>query len=222
MVVVGTDACTFEFVTDLLGPHAGTHIHDGCSRYRAQDMDKFSDLFLGGTHDIGQVLTGETHREDIRDLKAKAPLYVFHNDGCCRCRQRQHGNAREKFPHLGDTQERRSEVVAPLRDAVCLVHDNERDWHLAQALHKRARLQPFRRHIEELAVAIEALLVGAVDLGSREAGIQVGRFYAQGPQAVHLVLHQRDDGCDNEGHAIHSHRWNLKCNGLAATRGHQP
>ena len=137
-------------------------------------MDKFSDFFLGGTHDIRQVVAGKTHREHVGRLEVKAPLDILDHDGCSRGGERQNRNFREEFAHLNDAQERGSEIIAPLRNAVRLIDDDEFDGHLAQAFQERLGLQSLGRDIEELAVAVEAFLVRPVHLGARQTGIQIG------------------------------------------------
>ena len=102
-----------------------------------------------------------------------------------------------------------------------LINNDERNVHLTQAFHERLGLQSLWGHIQELVITIEALVIGAVHLSTRQAGIEVGRLDVQRAQAIHLILHQRDNGRNNESHTIHGHRWDLKCNRLAATRGHQ-
>ena len=104
VVEVGTDAQSVEFVADLLGTLAGTHVDDGRSGHRAQDMCQFGGFFLGVANDIREVAARETHREHVRFPELQAALNVLNHNGGSRCRQCQHGNLREKFAHLGDAQ----------------------------------------------------------------------------------------------------------------------
>ena len=105
MVIIGMDAHAVEFVADLLGALAGSHIHDGRTGHSAKDMHQFSDFLLGGTHNIGQIAARKTHREHVWRLEAQATLDVLDHDrrgGGSEC---QHRGFREELAHLSDAQE---------------------------------------------------------------------------------------------------------------------
>ena len=221
MIEVGMNTSPIELVTNLLCAFPGTHIHDGRTGHRAKDVNEFCDFFLGFAYYIRQVVACKAHGIHIGGFESQAMLDILNHDrsGCSRqCKNR---SIREKFAHLSDAQKRRPEIIAPLRDTMCLVHDNQRNRHLAQMLQERAGLQPLGRDIKELTIAVQALLIDAVHLATREACIQVIRLDVQGAQTIHLVFHQRDDGRDDKRHAIHDHRGNLKSDGFASACGHQ-
>ena len=51
--------------------------------------------------------------------------------------------------------------------------------------------------------------------------MQIGGLYVSAQQIVHLVFHERYDGCDHHCHAVEQHGGHLKSNGLTPSCGHK-
>ena len=77
--------------------------------------------------------------------------------------KRYHGSV-DQNTHGGDLQVVRTEVVAPLRDAVRLVDDYVAYLHHLQIGAEKARGQAFGRHIEELEVSVRGVVERRVNL----------------------------------------------------------
>ena len=60
-------------------------------------------------------------------VKVEFLLYILGHARGCRGGECQHGNVRQGVAYLGNLQVGGAEVVAPLRNAVCLVNDDKRD-----------------------------------------------------------------------------------------------
>ena len=138
--------------------------------------------------------------------------------------ERNHGCRANLVDDGPDAAVLRTEVVAPLRDTVRLVDGIERHFHRAQELHVVLFRQALRRHIEQLGAPAADVGLHLVDgrLGERRVE-EVGRalVLAQVRDEVHLVLHQRDEGRDDDGHAVHQQRRQLIAQRLASAGGHQ-
>lgn len=112
-----------------------------------------------------------------------------------------------------------AEVVAPLADAVGLVDGDVSGVGLDHERHERRREQTLGCNEKDLEFArgdAVADLVELVDVHLAEHG---GRGDAGESQAGDLVLHQRDQGRDDEGEATGDERRHLVAEALAATGG---
>src|SRR6266704_1952373 len=133
-------------------------------------------------------------------------------------------DARNRRMALGEQRELdvlRPEIVPPLRNAVRLVDGEEREPRALEQTQEARRHQPLRRDVEQVEPAREQL---ALDLRRRlrvERRIEAGRFHARFAQRRHLVVHQRDQGRDDDAAALAHQRRDLKAQRLAAAGGHQ-
>ena len=118
--------------------------------------------------------------------------------------QSQDGRLGHIRSNVGNLQIGRTEVVAPLRDAVRLVDGQQADFHSAQGLDKLVGLKTFRRDIEEFQTAVCRLVISQFQLIGVHAGIDGRRRDAFLHKMRHLVLHQRDEGRDDEAETVHS------------------
>ena len=113
-----------------------------------------------------------------------------------------------------------TEIVAPLGHAVGLVNDDHGKRHLGQALGEIGRLQLFRRHVEELDLppvqipeALDRLFIGngAVHKGCRNPLLR---------QRLHLVLHEGNQGRNDNGAMGKKEGGNLEADGFSGSRRH--
>ena len=135
MVEGGGDACLVEHLAELLGTSATACIDDSRSLHTTEDMDQFLALVGRMTDYIGEVRTLETHAEDIKCplcLQGQFILYVLDHSRSrrrCKCKD---GRIGYQFADLGYLQIRRTEIIAPLRDAMGFVDRYETDAHVAE------------------------------------------------------------------------------------------
>ena len=106
-----------------------------------------------------------------------------------------------------------SEVVSPLADAVGLVDRHEADLAGRQQRQKGVAAladQPFRRYIQEAVASVaETRDNGRLFGGCQRAVVDRGRHPVP-DERVDLVLHQRDEGRDDEGEARTHDSWRLE------------
>ena len=86
----------------------------------------------------------------------------------------------------------RTEIVAPLRDAVRLVNGEQRDGHLRHLFEEPLGQQTLRRDVQQLQLAREHASFDVALRERIETRIQECRFDAKLPQRGDLILHQRD------------------------------
>ena len=178
-------------------------------------------LVVGAADAVGEVGARETAAQDAGFVETQAVHDVVGDELRGRGREGQNGNAGELLAQLGDAQVGGPEVVAPLRDAVGLVDGEQLHVHAHDAQPERFRSQPLGSHVEELDVAVDAVVQGDVDLPGRESGVDGHGRDAPGPQAVDLVLHQGDERRDDDAETLAGERGNLVGERLAAARGHE-
>ncbi len=122
-----------------------------------------------------------------------------------------------------------TEVVAPLADAVRLVNRKQAQLvALKQRIQQRqeARIRhPLGSRVQQRDVAAQQALLDLVSLLTAERGVQKGGVHPSLVQRAHLVVHQRDQRRDDDGHAhpgpLAGYRRDLVAQRLAAARGHQ-
>ena len=172
-------------------------------------------------HFVGQIRTEETHTDDILFPETEILLDVLrYLRGSCG-RKGQNGTAGLYVSYPGYLQVRRTEVITPLADAMCLVNGYEADVHVSQLLEEQFGTKPLGRHIQELIGIEYAVLQNHKGLLVRETGMDTGRFYAPAVQCLYLILHQGykrgyHQTCSGLGKS-----GNLEGNTLTATCGHQ-
>ena len=118
----------------------------------------------------------------------------------------------------------RAELVSPLADAVGLVDRDETDAPLTESGTKRLAAvadQAFRRHIQQSAASRVEVVVDLPALVRAQRAVQGRRRHPARDEAVHLVLHERQEGRDDETQtAVRTYeRWHLEAERLATARG---
>ena len=130
---------------------------------------------------------------------------------------------RQQRAHLAEPAVLRAEVVPPLADAVRLVDGDEAHAHLRQPAHEAVAAvadQALGRHVQQARVS---LAHGAHDVALLvlvEGAVVAGGRHAVGVQAVHLVLHQRDERRNDHRQPRLEQRRRLEAERLAAARRH--
>ena len=130
------------------------------------------------------------------------------------------GPDREGTDQLRDFQIAGPEILAPLGDAVGLVHGNQGDGQLLQQAAEALRLEAFRGNIEELALPPADLAVDRPVFLRVQGGVDVRGGDARLGQGGYLVLHQGDEGGDHQRHPRQQQGGELVADGFARPGGH--
>ena len=197
MVVGCRDAVGLQKFSHFPCPFAVAGIGDGRPRKAVQNMEQFGRLVFRIADNVGQVFPFEAHAEDIPLGESQPLLDIFYHFGCSCGRQCQNGYTRQQLAYFGNLQVGRTEVISPLRDAVCLVDGDEIDLHVAQFGPENIRGEPFWRDVQELVVPEDAVLQGHYDFFPGHPGIDRGGLDAARTQLAYLVLHQGDERSDH-------------------------
>ena len=118
----------------------------------------------------------------------------------------------------------RTEVMPPLRDTVCLIHRIERNLHVLQKVHILVLLQALRRQVQQFRPPFRNILLHLMYLRTRQRRVDIMRHPGHirvVAHHIHLILHQGDKRRDNNPHAVHHQRRQLKTQALAPARRHQ-
>ncbi|HYO56436.1 MAG TPA: hypothetical protein VEU50_26970 [Archangium sp.] len=135
-------------------------------------------------------------------------------------RERQGDVGGELAPGGGDVQVVRAEVVAPLREAVRLVHHQQAHGHARQGLEEGLVAQAFGRDEQDLVFAPLEAAQALELLGGGEAGVDEGGGDVAPGERVHLILHQRHERGDHQRHIRLEQGAELVDERLARAGGH--
>ena len=184
-------------------------------------MDEFQVLVGRWPHHVGEVGPGEAHLDDIGLAKTQLLLNVVHHLRRGGGREGQHRDIGLEAAQVGYAKIGRPEVVAPLRDAMGLIHRDEAHVDAVELVLEERGGKPLGRHIEQFGVAEDAVVERLHDLALRHSAIHSCGDDAPLAQMGHLVLHQGDEGRDDDAHALLGQGRHLEGDALAATRGHE-
>ena len=141
-------------------------------------------------------------------------------------RRRRRGRGHERLRaqparRVGEAEVVRAEVVAPLRDAVRLVDDEQADAGGAQRLGEARRREALGRDVEQAHLTGGGPRQGGA-IGRRVLlGVDDGRAPGSDPlEPLDLVLHQRHERRDHHGEVVAHERRQLVAERLARARGH--
>ena len=126
----------------------------------------------------------------------------------------QPGQAAAQQPIVGP------EVVAPFRDAVGLVHGDERGRAAGQRLGEAGDAEALGGDEEEVEPAVEVGAEGPLREPAVAAGVDALGAQAQALELGDLVFHEGDEGRDHEGRAAAGEAGELVAERLARARGH--
>ena len=114
----------------------------------------------------------------------------------------------------------RTEVVPPLRQAVRLVDGDEGDCLLLQDGLEEVGLQALGRDVDDLVRTVRDGAKPCARLRLPQRAVDERRGCARFRKRVDLVLHQRDQGRDDERDARQEQRGDLEADGLSRACGH--
>ena len=178
---------------------AATYIDNGTTVDFLQELQDF--LFHRsrvGTDAVGKVLALEAHADHVLATEMQLLLDIADDGWRRRGGKCQHGSVRQDLPHLGNAEVGRTEVVAPLGNAMGLIDRNKTDMHPPELGEKEVGRKAFGRDVEELEIAVDAILQRHDDLVARHSGIDRHGLDALATQVFHLIFHQSDEGTDDQ------------------------
>jgi hypothetical protein len=114
----------------------------------------------------------------------------------------------------------RTEIVTPLRNAVCLVDDEPRDRQFAEEPQELTGREPFGRHIQQPQAPGAGSAQHAVPAVGGQHRMQRAGPNSAAVQLVDLILHQRDERRDHERRARQHDRRQLIGERLARAGRH--
>jgi hypothetical protein len=129
------------------------------------------------------------------------------------------GHVPEGPPHGAQAQVVGAEVVAPLGEAVRLVHGEQAQRGLGAGLEEAGR-EALRRHVDQLVVAAHHALDPRAALVDRQGRVDEGGAHLPRRQGVDLVLHQGEEWRDDQGGAAPRQRRQLVAERLPGARRH--
>ena len=109
---------------------------------------------------------------------------------------------RDHLPDFLEAAVFRAEIVAPLADAVRLVHGQRGDVPILQPGQEIRQHQALRSDVEQLVFSGVDAIEPPPGLVAVEGGVDESGRHAAGFELVHLVLHQRDKRGDDERQSL--------------------
>ena len=112
------------------------------------------------------------------------------------------------------------EILAPLGNAVGLVHRDHGDFPRLNGLQEAVSQQPLRGHINNMVHAHADVLIHQPDLIGGQGAVDIGRRNPGVFQGHDLVPHEGDQGGDHQRDPLHHQGGDLIAKTLAAAGGH--
>ena len=145
---------------------------------------------------VGTVEAGEDHERVAQ--RERLPDVAPHGTGG-RGRERHDRRASgEGLQEVDDSLVAWPKVVAPLGDAVRLVHGEQAHAARGDGLREGGVVEPLGRHVDEAQCAGGHAVEHVGALGGPERGVEVACRHAHLAQRAHLVRHERDERGDHD------------------------
>jgi hypothetical protein len=161
----------------------------------------------GADHLETQIGPGESGDRHVRVDHAQLPDDVLLHVRGGGCGESENGGTSEAFGDTAEGQVVGPEIVSPLTDAVGLVDDEHADGPRQQPLEEIAVLEALGGEIQDLTLATFHLLVQLARFRRRQVRVHRQRVDANGVHLVQLVLHQGDEGTDDDRQAREQNGW---------------
>ena len=221
MIGPSAKAEAVQRVTQLLDPGAGNRVND--PRFVAMPLHHFADLIparsspLDMVNEIGPVKVAD---EDVRRTHTQLSddiLAYRRRGGSRQCLPR---SVRELLPNASKQTVLRTEVVSPRANAMSLVHRETGRGMVPQEAQQLVRQQSLRCHVQQSDPAGGDVAKDLLLATGCQRTVQGRCRYAASAQCVHLILHQRDQGGHDNGHAVAQQSGDLVTDGLAPAGWH--
>jgi hypothetical protein len=170
---------------------------------------------------VADIRPVKTRDVPNRVLQPQHPHHVFPGlrIGCRR--QGNQGHAREMVPEGTKLRVLRTEVMTPLRHAMCLVDGDQSDSDPSKPLDEAGIHQPFGRHVKQVEFIVAQPLQDVLCLARRKTGVIESSAYAVSRQCIDLVFHERDQWRYHQCHARTMQSRELIAKRFAAAGRHQ-
>ena len=208
---------------NCLGAPSGGGVHDGHDVIAVEQPKQRGQTLPLALHphspepQVGPIEGAQMQR--VAFTKPKAPGNLSSDPGCGAAGQRDRLRRSQPVAHSGKPAVTGPEVVSPFGDAMGLVDDQEPGTNARGLQLQTEALQPFRGDIEQTH---RSVLYGGADsalLLLSQRAIETGRGYTPRRGGFDLVLHQGDQGRDDDAQAAEHHGGHLKADGLPAPGG---
>ena len=146
MVEMRVNSFLVEHGRQLARTFAAAGVHHRTAGHAAQDVQQLFGLVVRAAHHVAQIFPREAHAVDTLAAKGEAFHHVVHHLNGRRGGEGEDGTGQD-FAQFGNAQVVGAEVVAPLRDAVRLVHGDKRNGNARCFLQKEFGGQPLGRYI---------------------------------------------------------------------------
>ena len=203
-------------------PAAGAGIDDaGLAapiRQKGQQLAAGLVLVAQQIADVGPIETGQKHPALLQP-QALADLLAGAGVG-----GGGEGEAGDRCEALGQHRQLqvfRPEIMAPLRNAMGLVDGEQGQGQRLQPIEKARAQQSLGGDIEQIQLALLKDPPHGGRLRGLQRGVEGGGPHARLAQALHLVLHQGDQGRHHHPHAAAAQGRNLIAKRFATAGGHQ-
>ena len=222
MVSSCADAGTFQKVMDLIDCLSRRTVNDAAFLLVRLHVPEEQRFLVRITDDAeGQVRPVESGAEDFRMRKPQALLHIlFDSRRRGRCERRDDRFLGKGIDEGLDLPVRRAEIMAPLGDAVRLIDDDHGNRHLREAVSEVGRFQLFRCHVKDLDAAPVHVAQALDRFIIRHRAIHVRSQDALLRQRLHLILHEGNQGRDDDGPVRKHHGRYLKTDGFPGARRH--
>ena len=220
MIGTGADADGLQLIGALLRTLLQGDVDDGggCG-IAAQFVTQPTIAGTAGQRNDGEIQIGaiETCHHQILGLDGKFGLHVCHDRRGGGGGEQQYLGNGEIAAMVRQLQVVGPKVVAPFRDAVRLVHHQQGERHLGDEAAKALVLEALHRDHQDLELAVTGLLHHPPTLLGGLAGVQGGGGDPLALQEGELIVHQRQQGGDDQGQMGQCQRGQLVAEGLACT-----
>ena len=133
-----------------------------------------------------------------------------------------HRTMGEGFDKLPDFQITGPEVLAPLGNAVGLVHTKEGNLCMQGEIQEIRGQEPLRGHIDDFIHPLPGVVQGLLILPGRQGTVEIRAPDAGLHQSVDLVPHEGDERGDYQGNSREQDAGNLEADGFPRAGGHDP
>jgi len=188
---------------------------------RADEIEELRARVLLFDDLVADVRPVETGDENARVAELQARDDFAPRRFVCGRGERDARNRRVALGEQGEFDVLRPEIVPPLRHAVGLVDGEEREPRALEQTEEARCRKALRRDVEQVEPACEQFALDFCRRFRAERRVEAGRSHARFAQRRHLVVHQRDQGRDDDSAALAHQRRDLEAQRLAAAGGHQ-
>lgn len=169
MVARGGKPCRHQLFANVLHIFSGGAInHPAVEGALPQQFHQGLEALFRAEHLKIQVRPVKARHRHLRIFQPKQAMNILPDPKRRRGRERAHRRPRGQGRHkVGNLQIVGAEILAPLADAVRLVHGDEGNFRLLGKAQKSCRIQPLRGHINDFIQPLARVFQGALHLPRR-------------------------------------------------------